>query len=268
MGEEVDPEHQLMVAEGFPHSMQIDPQRAREDGVILDFAGPNFICVDNFAFGAVARYVQINKEQECWVSPHPPAFKDLDVCLQDDPGRETLTWDDAIRKSTQEFQHRSYNLFTCNCHSFVANNLNRMGFRSGGWNVVNLAAFIFLKGRWVDKASVLQSFLPFVIVSGIGLLLGGTTFLTFLVFFAFLLVGWFLIGEEGQVISCHTVDSWNQHLLKGKESNKLQVIKEWEVEAMPTFIFLKEGTVVDKVVGAKREELQQTIAKHMAIASA
>ncbi|GLU19828.1 hypothetical protein SLE2022_360530 [Rubroshorea leprosula] len=221
MGEEVDPEHQLMVAEGFPHSMQIDPQRARfpccivwtplpviswfipfighigicrEDGVILDFAGPNFICVDNFAFGAVARYVQINKEQDCWVSPHRPAFKDLDLCLQDDPGRETLTWDDAIRKSTQEFQHRSYNLFPCNCHSFVANNLNRMGFRSGGWNVVNLAAFIFLKGRWVDKTSVLQSFLPFVIVSGIGLLLGGTTFLTFLVFFAFLLVGWFLIG--------------------------------------------------------------------------
>ncbi|GLT39195.1 hypothetical protein SLA2020_134010 [Shorea laevis] len=221
MGEEVDRGHQLMVAEGFPHSMQIDPQRARfpgcivwtplpviswfipfighigicrEDGVILDFAGPNFVCVDNLAFGAVARSVQINKEQECWVSPHPPAFKDLDPCLQDDPGRETLTWDDAIRKSTQEFQHRSYNLFTCNCHSFVANNLNRMGFRSGGWNVVNLASFIFLKGRWVDKASVLQSFLPFVIVSGIGLLLGGTTFLTFLVFFAFLLVGWFLIG--------------------------------------------------------------------------
>lgn len=33
----------------------------REDGVILDFAGPNFVCVDNFAFGAVSRYIQINK---------------------------------------------------------------------------------------------------------------------------------------------------------------------------------------------------------------
>lgn len=74
----------------LPHSKQIDPSKARfpycivwtplpviswllpfvghvgigkEDGVILDFAGPNFICVDNFAFGAVSRYVQINKEK-------------------------------------------------------------------------------------------------------------------------------------------------------------------------------------------------------------
>ncbi|KAK7352295.1 hypothetical protein VNO80_17715 [Phaseolus coccineus] len=40
------------------------------------------------------------------------------------------------------------------------------------------------------------------------------------------------------------------------------VSKEWEVEAMPTFLFLKEGKLVDKVVGAKKEELQLAIAKH------
>lgn len=31
---------------------------------------------------------------------------------------------------------------------------------------------------------------------------------------------------------------------------------------MPTFVFLKEGKVVDTVVGAKKDELQLTIAKH------
>lgn len=40
------------------------------------------------------------------------------------------------------------------------------------------------------------------------------------------------------------------------------VAKNWAVDAMPTFVFLKEGKLVDKVVGAKRDELQQTIAKH------
>lgn len=41
------------------------------------------------------------------------------------------------------------------------------------------------------------------------------------------------------------------------------VASDWAVEAMPTFMFLKNGKIIDKVVGAKKEELQQTIAKHM-----
>lgn len=35
----------------------------RDDGVILDFAGPNFVCVDNFAFGAPTMYMQLSKDQ-------------------------------------------------------------------------------------------------------------------------------------------------------------------------------------------------------------
>ncbi len=45
------------------------------------------------------------------------------------------------------------------------------------------------------------------------------------------------------------------------------VAEEWGVEAMPTFLFLKEGKLVDKVVGAKKEELQLTIAKHATAAA-
>uniref|UniRef100_A0A2C9UT27 non-specific serine/threonine protein kinase n=1 Tax=Manihot esculenta TaxID=3983 RepID=A0A2C9UT27_MANES len=40
------------------------------------------------------------------------------------------------------------------------------------------------------------------------------------------------------------------------------VSKEWKIEAMPTFLFFKQGKVVDKIVGANTEELQSTIAKH------
>lgn len=89
MGETViDSEHGMTI--GLSDPMKIDPRRdrfpccivwtplpliswlvpfighvgiCREDGVILDFAGPNFVCVDNFAFGAVARYIQINKKK-------------------------------------------------------------------------------------------------------------------------------------------------------------------------------------------------------------
>ncbi|KAG6399558.1 hypothetical protein SASPL_141039 [Salvia splendens] len=46
------------------------------------------------------------------------------------------------------------------------------------------------------------------------------------------------------------------------------VASDWAVEAMPTFIFLKEGKILDTIVGAKKEVLQQTIAKHLNTATA
>ncbi|OVA08709.1 Protein of unknown function DUF778 [Macleaya cordata] len=217
-----DADRALMLGETMPRIMQIDPKRSRfpccivwcplpilswlvpfighigigrEDGVILDFAGPNFVCVDNFAFGAVSRYIQISKEK-CCISPSVAEHESQIGYDQSEHRREIMTWDDAIRKSTQEFQHRSYNLFTCNCHSFVAHNLNRLGYGGGlcRWNVVNLAVLIFLKGQWVSKAAIVRSFLPFVIVFSLGLMLGGWSFLTALASFTLIIVGWFLLG--------------------------------------------------------------------------
>lgn len=40
---------------------------------------------------------------------------------------------------------------------------------------------------------------------------------------------------------------------------------EYGVEAMPTFVFLKEGKEIDRVVGARKEELQATINKHATV---
>lgn len=131
---------------------------------------------------------------QCYLINHPDVSKVEDPHKQDEHETGILTWDDALRKGTQLFQHRSYNLFTCNCHSFVANNLNRLGFHSGGWNVVNLAVFIFFKGQWVSRRSMVRSFLPFVIVTGLGLTIWGWNYVVFLASFAFILVGWFLIG--------------------------------------------------------------------------
>ncbi|KAL4313203.1 hypothetical protein GQ457_01G009490 [Hibiscus cannabinus] len=113
------------------------------------------------------------------------------------------------------------------------------------------------------------------------------------------------MAEEGQVIACHSVELWNQHLENAKASKKLVVVdftaswcgpcrimapilaemakklphvlflkvdvdelatvaQDWDIEAMPTFIFLKEGTVIDKIVGAKKDDLQNKIELHAA----
>ncbi|CAL5188090.1 unnamed protein product [Lathyrus oleraceus] len=216
---DLDPEQQQMMESGFSR-MQIDPRRSRfpcsivwsplpviswfipfighigicrEDGVILDFAGPNFVCVDNFAFGAATRYLQLPKDK-CCIPLGQSAYKGEEHYMQDEAGGELRTWDDALLKSTQEFQHRSYSLFTCNCHSFVAHNLNRLSYLSNRWNVVNLAIFILLNGRWVNKTSMLRTILPFVVVFFLGVTLGGFTFLKFWFLFTSVLIGWFLLG--------------------------------------------------------------------------
>ncbi|KAK3038592.1 hypothetical protein RJ639_027255 [Escallonia herrerae] len=40
------------------------------------------------------------------------------------------------------------------------------------------------------------------------------------------------------------------------------VAREFRVEAMPTFLLIKRGKEVDRVVGAKKDELQKKIEKH------
>ncbi|XP_052195107.1 protein RTE1-HOMOLOG isoform X2 [Diospyros lotus] len=123
MDTNADSEHHMMI-EHTSENMHIDPRRARfpccivwtplpviswlvpfighigicrEDGVILDFAGPNFVCVDNFTFGAAARYIQISKEK-CCICLHPAAYRSEDGRMQDGPATDSLTWDDALRK--------------------------------------------------------------------------------------------------------------------------------------------------------------------------
>ncbi|XP_030498157.2 thioredoxin H1 [Cannabis sativa] len=39
----------------------------------------------------------------------------------------------------------------------------------------------------------------------------------------------------------------------------MSVAEDWTVEAMPTFLFLKEGNIVDKMVGSREEELHHII---------
>jgi len=38
------------------------------------------------------------------------------------------------------------------------------------------------------------------------------------------------------------------------------VAQEWDVEAMPTFIFIKDGKAIDKTVGANKAELERKVA--------
>uniref|UniRef100_A0A5B6ZXX2 Protein REVERSION-TO-ETHYLENE SENSITIVITY1 n=1 Tax=Davidia involucrata TaxID=16924 RepID=A0A5B6ZXX2_DAVIN len=165
----------------------------KEDGAVLDFSGSNFVNVDDFAFGAIARYLQLDREQCCF----PPNLAGH-TCKHGYRHAEygtAITWDDALQSSMRHFEHKSYNLFTCNCHSFVANCLNRLCYGgSMGWNMINVAALVLFKGRWVDNWSILRAFMPFTVVPCFGIFMVGWPFLIGLLSFSLLLIGWFLLG--------------------------------------------------------------------------
>ncbi|XP_047324384.1 thioredoxin H1-like [Impatiens glandulifera] len=46
------------------------------------------------------------------------------------------------------------------------------------------------------------------------------------------------------------------------------VSEDFAVEAMPTFVFVKEGSLIDRVVGARKDELASKINLHSAAAAA
>ncbi|XP_010417385.1 PREDICTED: protein REVERSION-TO-ETHYLENE SENSITIVITY1 isoform X1 [Camelina sativa] len=165
----------------------------REDGVILDFAGSNFINVDDFAFGPPARYLQLDRTKCCL--PRNLGGHTCKYGFRHTEYGSSVTWDDALSMTTRSFEHKTYNLFTCNCHSYVAHCLNRLCY--GGsmeWNMVNVFILLMLKGKWISPSSVVRSFLPCALVTSLGVAFVGWPFLIGLSSFSILLFAWFIIA--------------------------------------------------------------------------
>jgi len=125
------------------------------EGVILDFAGPYFVSVDNLAFGRAARYM--------WMPPGKAVFMDGGDHTGSAVARQ---WDLALQETARVYQQSMYNFCGNNCHEFVAHFLNSMHYRgSTHWNMVKLAAMVFFKARFVSIGALLWSWLPFVLIA-------------------------------------------------------------------------------------------------------
>ena len=126
-------------------------------GVIYDFAGSHFISIDDFTFGYPTR-----------VLPLDPA-----LITKRTPGRTAVEdWDAAVDAANNTYSTRVHNIICDNCHSHVARCLNVMGY--GGrdnWNMVVLAAWMFFAGKWISVQRALVSWLPFVLICVVVILL-------------------------------------------------------------------------------------------------
>ena len=109
-----------------------------------------------------------------------------------EPGQ---SWDAALRITIRTYQHTTYNIFTCNCHSFVGSCLNRLAYEGrDNWNIVDLVLLVLLKGKWVSVSAIVYAFAPFTFVLCLGLYMVGWSYVVGWLLLTCLLAGWFLFG--------------------------------------------------------------------------
>ncbi|GAB1602261.1 transmembrane protein 222-like [Argonauta hians] len=129
---------------------------ATSTGVIRDFAGPYYVSEDDMAFGNPTKY---------WTL---------------DPSKVSReAWDSAVAEASEVYKKRMHNLFCDNCHSHVAMALNLMQYDgSRSWNMVKLCLLIMVHGKYVSFCGFLKTWLPFLFVLAVILVLCLVTHLT------------------------------------------------------------------------------------------
>ncbi|EDV23878.1 uncharacterized protein TRIADDRAFT_57530 [Trichoplax adhaerens] len=120
---------------------------AVSSGVIRDFAGPYYVSEDNMAFGKPTKYWRLKPTGVAHAHNN---------------------WDKAIAIASEEYGRRMHNLCCDNCHSHVAMALNLMEYNgSQNWNMVKLAFFMLVYGKYVSVGGFLKTWLPFLIFASI-----------------------------------------------------------------------------------------------------
>eukprot|EP00050_Salpingoeca_kvevrii_P021053 m.105727 g.105727 ORF g.105727 m.105727 type:complete len:196 (+) comp9157_c0_seq1:2033-2620(+) len=119
---------------------------ASSTGVIYDFAGPFMVNEDHMAFGRPTKFVRLS----------PTGVY----------GEES--WDSAVASGSEKYRGRMHNLCCDNCHSHVAECLNRMNYRGhSGWNMVSVFFLTVAKSEYVSFGAFIKTYLPFLIIVGI-----------------------------------------------------------------------------------------------------
>lgn len=124
---------------------------ALSNGVIRDFAGPYCVTEDNMAFGNPTRYLRLDERKVAG---------------------GINEWDESITKASITYGTRMHNLCWDNCHSHVGLALSHMNYSgSMRWNMVRLASWMFFCGRYVGIGGVIKTWLPFVCLASVTVML-------------------------------------------------------------------------------------------------
>ena len=111
-------------------------------GIIHDFAGSYTISIDNFSFGNVTKYIQLNLTKN-----------------------EQKVWDNAIKKGDEIYSNEEHNLCLNNCHSHVAYVLNLIKYKgNNNYTMVHIWWMLILKGKYTGFFGFFKSYIGFIII--------------------------------------------------------------------------------------------------------
>ena len=86
------------------------------EGIIHDFSGPYYVSTDDMAFGNPTKFVILELTQ-----------------------KEFNEYDKALEAAISKYSKMDYNFFTNNCHSFVAEFLNKLNYKGrSNYNMVDV----------------------------------------------------------------------------------------------------------------------------------
>lgn len=131
-------------------------------GRIHDFQGPYSIGVDDMLFGSPAKYWDISKMCVPIFCRHMNETRQtpevVEACR-----REVAEYDAAVERVTKHFQATQvYNLFTNNCHSYVACVLqDHQHSTRGSWNMLRVVWGLTIHGHYVSVGQFFKTYLPF-----------------------------------------------------------------------------------------------------------
>jgi hypothetical protein len=133
--------------------------------------GPYTIGIDDFAFGLPARYLQLSPDKlAAAAAGGAGGAGGVGVGVgaaahAADARTPAQVWDACLDGACDVYSGRMHNLLFDNCHSHVARALNAGRYAGrADWNMVLLAAWMFLRGKPVTTARAVAAWAPFAIL--------------------------------------------------------------------------------------------------------
>jgi len=148
-------------------------------GRVHDFAGPYYIGVDNFMVGNVTKYIQLDPrriklasrsddggDSENAGSSSSSEGQGLSAVAAADTSKleeAARLWNEGIAQADRDYEKQMHNICCNNCHHHAACAIRKMKY-DRNMSMIQAWWLITTRGRYVSWGRLLQTYLPFLII--------------------------------------------------------------------------------------------------------